>query len=79
MVAALLTMSRKTIAARTPEMYRKLNQSRELQEEARRAFVAVNPSRRLLYFSYPQSKIMPWGDARLQKPSDFLRRIVLRV
>jgi DNA helicase-2/ATP-dependent DNA helicase PcrA len=51
----------------------------ELQEEARRAFVAVNPSRRLLYFSYPQSKIMPWGDARLQKPSDFLRRIVFRV
>jgi len=51
----------------------------ELQEEARSAFVAVTRSRRLLYFSYPQSKIMPWGDARLQKPSDFLRRIGFRV
>lgn len=49
--------------------------AKDLQEEARSAFVAVTRSRRLLYFSYPQSKMMPWGDARTQKPSDFLRRI----
>lgn len=45
------------------------------QEEARSAFVAVTRSRRLLYFSYPQSKMMPWGDTKRQQPSRFLRQI----
>ena len=53
--------------------------AKDLQEEARSAFVAVTRSRRLLYFSYPQFKMMPWGDARAQKPSDFLRRMGFQV
>jgi DNA helicase-2/ATP-dependent DNA helicase PcrA len=52
--------------ARTPK---------EQQEEARSAFVAVTRSRRLLYFSYPQLKMMPWGDTKRQQPSRFLQQV----
>jgi DNA helicase-2/ATP-dependent DNA helicase PcrA len=52
--------------ARTPK---------EQQEEARSAFVAVTRSRRLLYFSYPQLKMMPWGDTKRQQPSRFLKQV----
>jgi DNA helicase-2/ATP-dependent DNA helicase PcrA len=45
---------------------------KDLQEEARSAFVAVTRSRRLLYLSYPQNKMMPWGDSKWQRPSRFL-------
>lgn len=48
---------------------------KDLQEEARSAFVAVTRSRRLLYLSYPQNKIMPWGDSKRQRPSRFLKKI----
>ena len=44
----------------------------ELEEERRNAFVAVTRSRRLLYLSYPEVRMMPWGDARHQTPSRFL-------
>lgn len=44
-----------------------------LDEEQRNAFVAVTRSRRLLYISYPEEKIMPWGDVRSQEPSRFIR------
>ena len=32
-----------------------------LDEERRNLFVAITRARRVLYFSYPQSKMMPWG------------------
>jgi DNA helicase-2/ATP-dependent DNA helicase PcrA len=51
---------------------------KDLQEEARSAFVAVTRSRRLLYLSYPQRKMMPWGDLKLQRPSRFLGLIDLK-
>jgi DNA helicase-2/ATP-dependent DNA helicase PcrA len=46
---------------------------RELLEERRNAFVAVTRSKRLLYLSYPLSKMMPWGDRRKQSPSRFIK------
>lgn len=49
--------------------------SRELAEESRNAFVAVTRSRRLLYLTYPKSKIMPWGDSRRQMPSRYIKMI----
>jgi DNA helicase II / ATP-dependent DNA helicase PcrA len=49
--------------------------NRELQEEKRNAFVAVTRSKRLLYLTYPKSKIMPWGDSRYQKPSRYIEMI----
>ncbi|WP_282295281.1 ATP-dependent helicase [Stenotrophomonas sp. PS02289] len=47
----------------------------QLQEESRNAFVAVTRSKRLIYMSYPLSRIMPWGDARRQYPSRFIESL----
>lgn len=44
-----------------------------MEEEKRSAFVAVTRSKRLLYLTYPKSKMMPWGDSKPQSPSRFLR------
>lgn len=53
--------------------YRANKNNKTKAEEKRNAFVAVTRSKRLLYLSYPQSKMMPWGSVRLQIPSPFLR------
>ena len=47
-------------------------EAKERAEEARNAFVAATRSRRLLYLSYPASRVMPWGDSRRQRPSPFI-------
>ncbi|MDO9443154.1 MAG: ATP-dependent helicase [Beijerinckiaceae bacterium] len=54
--------------------YRAENRPKEMLEEGRNAFVAVTRSKRLLYFSYPRQKRMPWGDLRAQSPSRYLRQ-----
>lgn len=46
--------------------------SKERAEEIRNAFVAATRSKRLLYLSYPKSRVMPWGGTRRQSPSQFL-------
>jgi DNA helicase II / ATP-dependent DNA helicase PcrA len=46
-----------------------------LEEERRSAFVAVTRSRRLLYVTYPNTKIMPWGSVRAQQPSQYVSEI----
>lgn len=38
----------------------------------REAGVAATRSRRLLYLTYPVTRVMPWGDVRRQRPSPFL-------
>lgn len=53
--------------------YRAGNKAKELEEERRNVFVAVTRSMRLLYFSYPQRRMMPWGDEKRQDPSRYLR------
>ncbi len=45
---------------------------KEQDEESRNAFVAVTRSKRLLYLTWPRSRMMPWGDRRIQQPSRFL-------
>lgn len=45
---------------------------KELLEERRNAFVAVTRSKRLLFLTYPKTRVMPWGDRRRQLPSQFL-------
>lgn len=52
--------------------YRAQNKASEMAEEKRNAFVAVTRSRRLLYFSFPKKREMPWGDIWQSKPSSFL-------
>ena len=59
--------------------YRAQQNKKTKEEERRNAFVAVTRSKRLLYLSYPQSKIMPWGSSRAQIPSPFLKEIGLVV
>jgi DNA helicase II / ATP-dependent DNA helicase PcrA len=54
--------------------YRAIGRAKEMNEEVRNAFVAVTRSKRLLVFSYPRTRRMPWGDERQQEPSDFLRQ-----
>lgn len=54
--------------------FRAMNKPKELLEEGRNAFVAVTRSKRLLYLSYPEQKMMPWGDVRRQSPSRYLRQ-----
>jgi DNA helicase-2/ATP-dependent DNA helicase PcrA len=46
--------------------------AKERSEESRNAFVAVTRSKRLLYLSYPKTRVMPWGGMRRQAPSRFL-------
>lgn len=45
---------------------------KDLAEEGRNAFVAVTRSKRLLYLSYPATRLMPWGGVRQQARSRFL-------
>lgn len=48
-----------------------------IEEERREAFVSVTRSKRIIAFSYPKSKLMPWGDTKKQEPSRFLREMGL--
>ena len=55
--------------------YRSQGKPAQMAEEKRNAFVAATRSRRLLYFSYPRQRKMPWGDIRVSKPSTFLNQV----
>ena len=57
--------------------YRALTKPKEMLEEGRNAFVAVTRSKRLLCLSYPQQRLMPWGDVRGQSPSRYLLQVGL--
>lgn len=56
--------------------YRASNRPSALEEELRNAFVAATRSRRLLYLTYPQVRMMPWGDTRSTTPSRYLTSMV---
>ena len=55
--------------------YRAQNRPSAMAEEKRNAFVAVTRSRRLIYFSFPRERKMPWGDVWRCKPSPFLIQV----
>jgi DNA helicase-2/ATP-dependent DNA helicase PcrA len=48
-----------------------------IEEERREAFVSVTRSKRIIAFSYPKFKMMPWGDEKQQMPSRFLKEMEL--
>jgi len=53
--------------------YRAVNSGGEaLVQEKNNMYVAATRAKRLCYLSYPQSKRMPWGDTKTQKPSRFI-------
>jgi len=45
---------------------------RAFEEERRSAFVAVTRSKRLLYLTYPKTKVMSWGVVKMQQPSQYI-------
>ncbi len=45
----------------------------ELQTEKNVAYVAVTRAKRWIYLTYPECKIMPWGDCKQQVISRFLK------
>ena len=49
---------------------------RSLEEERRSAFVAVTRSKRLLYVTYPKTRLMPWGDTKIQQPSRYVSALL---
>ena len=54
--------------------YRAIKQrGKSLIEERNNAYVAVTRAKRQLYITYPQKKLMPWGDIKIQATSSFLK------
>jgi DNA helicase-2/ATP-dependent DNA helicase PcrA len=47
-----------------------------LEEERRRAFVAITRSKRLLYLTYPKTKVMSWGAVKMQQPSRYISELL---
>ncbi|MDE6909503.1 MAG: hypothetical protein K2P44_03410 [Lachnospiraceae bacterium] len=48
-----------------------------MEQEKNNMFVAATRAKRICYFSYPELKMMPWGDRKFQKPSRFLYGVKL--
>lgn len=48
---------------------------RALEEEQRSAFVAVTRSKRLLFVTYPKTRVMPWGAIKTQEPSRYVSQL----
>jgi DNA helicase-2/ATP-dependent DNA helicase PcrA len=46
-----------------------------LREEKNNLYVAVTRAKRILYISYPKTKMMPWGEEKKQNISSFLKDI----
>ncbi|WP_010170121.1 3'-5' exonuclease [Bacillus coahuilensis] len=51
--------------------------TKEYNEELNNMFVALTRAKRICYLSYPQYKLMPWGDMKYQNPSRFIKMIGL--
>jgi DNA helicase-2/ATP-dependent DNA helicase PcrA len=49
-----------------------------LEDERHNIFVAVTRSRRILGLSYPKTKMMPWGEEKIQTRSRYINQIKVR-
>lgn len=47
-------------------------EKKEYQEELNNMFVAITRAKRVCYLTYPNFKLMPWGDIKRQYPSSFI-------
>jgi len=52
--------------------YKSFNNSKELQQEKNNLYVAFTRAKRFLYVSYPENRLMPWGDVKKREISRFL-------
>lgn len=46
---------------------------KDIDEELNSAFVAVTRAKRWIFISYPLSRMMPWGNSKMQQVSRFIR------
>jgi len=56
--------------------YKSLNNNKELEQEKNNLYVAFTRAKRFLYISYPENRMMPWGDISKRKISRFLKHII---
>ena len=57
--------------------YRAINGGKEqLAQEKNNMYVAVTRAKRLCYMTYPQKRLMPWGNIKSQIPSRYIKDIV---
>ncbi len=52
--------------------YRAINDRSQIIEEKHNMFVAITRSKRLCYLTFPQKKMMPWGEMKHQQASRFI-------
>lgn len=55
--------------------YRAIRNEAQLSEEQHNMFVAITRSRRLCYLTFSRTKMMPWGDTKVQHPSRYINQI----
>ena len=48
----------------------------ELKQEKNNAYVAFTRSKRFLYVTWPERRLMPWGDYKFRDVSRFLRKLI---
>lgn len=48
----------------------------QLSQEKNNMYVAVTRAKRLCYMTYPEKKLMPWGDMKHQRPSRYIADIL---
>ena len=53
--------------------YYKAKDEKSLAQERNNAYVAVTRAKKSIYISYPQNRIMPWGDSKRQLISSFIK------
>lgn len=56
--------------------YRSLKEAAQLDEEQHNMFVSITRSKRLCYLTYPNERVMPWGDSRRQSPSRYVTQLL---
>lgn len=47
----------------------------DIEEERNNAFVAITRAKRWIYISYPEKRLMPWGDLKIQTKSRFINEM----
>lgn len=54
---------------------RRAKKDSALQEEQNNAYVAITRAKRCIYISWPQERVMPWGEPKRQETSRFIKGI----
>jgi DNA helicase-2/ATP-dependent DNA helicase PcrA len=52
------------------------NEGIEMSQEKNNAYVAFTRAKRFLFVTYPEKRLMPWGDYKHRRPSRFLENLL---